>query len=149
MSTYRRQQTQDQSDYVDLQVILSRIMRRAGNRQAYEDRVRLLATRRYRRSESRRKRNLPTVPLESLMNRDNEPATHPFLDIIHEAEDAQHRAIAMIEQLKGNAYAFVRLRYLEGLTTEDIAASFRVTERHVNRVISDALDRLRAKNFAV
>ena len=149
MSTYRRQQTQDQSDYVDLQVILSRIMRRAGNRQAYEDRVRLLATRRYRRSESRRKRNLPTVPLESLMNRDNEPATHPFLDIIHEAEDAQHRAIAMIEQLNGNAYAFVRLRYLEGLTTEDIAASFRVTERHVNRVISDALDRLRAKNFAV
>lgn len=98
MTTFRHQQQADRSDFIQMQVMRSRA-RKVRDRKAYEARVRRFATRWWNREQSRQKRLLPTVPLESIMNRKSEPTTPSFVQAFLDAEDARNRLARCLDLL--------------------------------------------------
>ncbi len=122
MSTFRRQQTQDRKDFIDMQVLRSRA-RKVKDRKAYETRVRKFADRWWRREQSRQQRLLPTVPLESIMNRQAEPTTPSFVQALLDAEDAKQRLARCLDLLTPKERAIFLDYYQKVRPVQEIAAS--------------------------
>lgn len=143
-STYRQQAQADEQEFVDLQVMLASA-RQVRHQEAYLTRVEKNARKKYRRDEARRRRCLPTVSLESIMGREQEPVIPPFWQSLFQIQSATFHARQALESLSGNRKLFMQRHYMDKWTIPYIATYHEVTESEVRRVLRQAKKDLAAR----